>query len=132
MPADDLAVSGTDFYQSCFVHLAVRDIPGEPHDLFALCAGRLDNSADTGECLTNLRHEIRRELAGFVPADLTGQEQEAVLDNAVRIPARTLPAGRIDNLHGTAVSRSRRRKRCTLPEALRGSASRKSTTRGYL
>src|SRR5262249_15230083 len=74
MPSDDLAIGGAHFGKARFVHLPVGHIPGKPNDLLASRAGGLDHGTYVKKRLTHLRHEIGREFAGFVPADLTGEK----------------------------------------------------------
>src|SRR5580704_14583643 len=132
MSPDDFAISGADLGSSRPVRLAVGDIPGEANNPVRTCTSCLHDGPNVLQRPANLLDKIRRKMSGFVPSHLARDEQQLSFHDAIRIAARTQPAFGIDDFHGPALSSSRRRYRCTLPDGLRGSASRNSIVRGYL
>src|SRR5688572_16183370 len=90
------------------------------------------DSGDVAQRLTSLRDEVvPRQRAGFVPPDLAGNvDLSTTGGHAVGIPARTGPTGRLQNPVAHVVSF--KRKRCSFPVSVLGSAVTNSTSRGYL
>src|SRR5262249_27760093 len=89
--------------------------------------------------LAHLADEIvGLELAARIPSDLAGDEDgDAARRDAVRVAARPRPSGWLQDSHElmsafTCCPSVRRRNRWSLPDSVRGNASRNSMARGYL
>ena len=109
----------------------------QPGDVLDRAARRLDHRRDVGQGLPRLAHEIvRLEPALGGPADLARDVQRPALrHHAVGVALGRRPALGLDGAGAAghaAHDAALRRKRWTLPDSVFGSASAKTTRRGYL
>src|SRR5437867_1641901 len=136
--SDDLAVGGTDRAPRAEIVIPAGDEPGQSDQLFRARSRCAQHRHDVPQRLRCLRGEVvaRERVCRRVPANLPGGDDDASGGgHAMRVAVRRRPTGGGDGRrtrHLAHRSLSRRRKRWSLPVAVRGSASTNSTWRGYL